>query len=164
MPAVEIHRTTPDDRERLRRIRLAALADSPDAFSGTLAEAAALPDAEWRHRATPSTSSACFIAGEGDTWIGMCVVLVRAATELVSVWVDPSHRRRGVVTALLEAAIEWCRHQGHPELLVWVNAANAPAIAAYEKVGFRSTGVSQPFPNRPEQTEMAMRVSVSSHS
>lgn len=164
MPAMEIHRTTPDDWERLRRIRLAALADSPDAFSGTLAEAAALPDAEWRRRATPSSSSACFIAVADGSWIGMCVVLMREATELVSVWVEPSHRRRGAVTALLEAAIEWCRQHGHPDLLVWVNAANVPAIAAYEKAGFRPTGLSQPFPNRPDLTEMAMQVSISSHS
>jgi len=161
MRAVEI-RGTARDWQQLRAIRLAALADSPDAFSGTLAEAGALPDAEWRRRATPSASSVCFVAVAAGVWIGMCAVLLRGGrADLVAVWVHPAHRRRGVVTGLVGAAIEWAAHQGHSELLVGVNAANPAAIAAYEKLGFVRTGASKPFPNRPELTETFMKVSLS---
>jgi GNAT superfamily N-acetyltransferase len=154
---MEIRTIAAADWRTLRETRLAALADSPEAFSGTLMEALALPDDEWRRRAAPGAGSQGFAAVSDGAWIGMCAVLEQdPVPQLVSVWVHPEHRGRGVGSALSSAAVAWCRRRGHATVIVWVNAANAVAIHTYEKVGFRPTGESKPFPGRPELTEIAM--------
>jgi RimJ/RimL family protein N-acetyltransferase len=51
-----------------------------------------------------------------------------------------SHRRRGVGTALLDAAVGWARVNGIRKLELHVFPHNAAAIALYEKYGFRREG------------------------
>jgi RimJ/RimL family protein N-acetyltransferase len=51
-----------------------------------------------------------------------------------------SHRRRGVGTALLDAAVGWARVNGIRKLELHVFPHNAAAIALYEKCGFRREG------------------------
>jgi RimJ/RimL family protein N-acetyltransferase len=55
--------------------------------------------------------------------------------------VAASHRRRGIGTALLEAAAEWARHTGVSKLELHVFPWNEPAIALYERFGFMREGV-----------------------
>ena len=50
------------DWETLRQLRLAALADAPDAFASTLEAEVAYPDEVWRQRAEGGPTSANFIA------------------------------------------------------------------------------------------------------
>jgi L-phenylalanine/L-methionine N-acetyltransferase len=54
--------------------------------------------------------------------------------------VAQSHRRRGVGTALLEAAAEWGRDAGVRKLELHVFPWNTAAIALYEKFGFVREG------------------------
>jgi GNAT superfamily N-acetyltransferase len=49
----------------------------------------------------------------------------------------PEFRRRGVITALLEDAIDKARREGYPRLQVTTFIGNVTAQRAYEKVGFR---------------------------
>jgi ribosomal-protein-alanine N-acetyltransferase len=49
-------------------------------------------------------------------------------------------RRRGVATALLEAAAEWARDAGFGELELDVQEVNEPARALYSKLGFVDSG------------------------
>ncbi|MGY0536566.1 hypothetical protein ACW14X_03545 [Nocardioides sp. YJ-D4] len=51
---VEVRTIAADDWSLLRNVSLQALADSPDAFRTTLAEAQALPEDFWRQRAEGS--------------------------------------------------------------------------------------------------------------
>ena len=51
-----------------------------------------------------------------------------------------SHRRRGVGTALLAEAVAWARGAGVRKLELHVFPHNAPAIALYERFGFRQEG------------------------
>jgi ribosomal protein S18 acetylase RimI-like enzyme len=53
---------------------------------------------------------------------------------------DPRHRRRGVATALLDAAAERARERGLAKLALDTTAANAGARALYERAGFHLTG------------------------
>ena len=49
--------------------------------------------------------------------------------------VAQSHRRRGIGTALLEAAVDWGKHAGVRKLELHVFPWNTAAIALYERFG-----------------------------
>jgi len=51
-----------------------------------------------------------------------------------------SHRRRGIGTGLLEAALEWARHSEVRKLELHVFPHNEAAIRLYEKFGFVQEG------------------------
>lgn len=53
---------------------------------------------------------------------------------------DPT-RRRGVGTALLNAAIEWLRERGMPRVVLGTAAQNETARRLFEQRGFRATMV-----------------------
>jgi RimJ/RimL family protein N-acetyltransferase len=55
--------------------------------------------------------------------------------------VAAGHRRRGVGTALLHAAVDWAREGGVHKLELHVFPHNEPALALYERFGFRREGV-----------------------
>ncbi len=132
-----------DDWERLRSVRLAALADAPEAFGTRHEDVVEWPEAAWReqlHRL------ATFVAVIDDADVGV-VRTVRHAEEpdsvyLISMWVDPRFRRRGVGSALIEVAAEWTRAAGRPRLLLDVRTYNTEALALYRRKGFVPTGVS----------------------
>ncbi|MGH7648949.1 MAG: GNAT family N-acetyltransferase [Gemmatimonadaceae bacterium] len=54
-----------------------------------------------------------------------------------SVYVVPRARRRGVLRALLDAAIDWCDSRGLTELRLHNASENAVANAAWDALGFR---------------------------
>jgi RimJ/RimL family protein N-acetyltransferase len=54
--------------------------------------------------------------------------------------VAATHRRRGVGTALLDAAVGWARQTGVRKLELHVVPHNEAAISLYEKYGFRREG------------------------
>ncbi len=60
------------------------------------------------------------------------------AWHLMNIAVDPARRRTGVARALLEAMIE--RAGRDADYTLEVRASNTPAIALYERFGFRSAG------------------------
>ena len=54
--------------------------------------------------------------------------------------VAASHRRRGIGTALLEAAVDWARRAGVRKLELHVFPWNEAAIKLYESFGFEREG------------------------
>jgi RimJ/RimL family protein N-acetyltransferase len=55
--------------------------------------------------------------------------------------VAAQHRRRGIGTMLLEAAVEWARISGVTKLELHVFPWNAPALRLYESFGFEREGL-----------------------
>jgi ribosomal-protein-alanine N-acetyltransferase len=51
--------------------------------------------------------------------------------------VDPSARRQGVASVLLDDALHWMRRRGVEQALVNTASNNRPALALYESVGFQ---------------------------
>ena len=157
---MEIRTSELGEWARLRDIRLRALGGAPDAFASTREREEAYPESTWRERATPTAQSASFAAIEGGEWVGLGGVVRDAGPEnsaqLVSMWIDPPHRRSGVGRAMVEAIVEWCRANGVRRLRLWVSEPNTPAIALYEGCGFAANGRRQPLPSNPGVTEFAM--------
>lgn len=58
---------------------------------------------------------------------------------IVKLAVHPEHRRQGIATQLLEAALEMLRNIGMLEVCLIVEITRKPAIALYEKFGFEIT-------------------------
>lgn len=62
------------------------------------------------------------------------------ACQVQGVYVDPSRRGEGLCAQGMAAVAEIARAEIAPTVSLYVNAHNAPARAAYAKVGFRQTG------------------------
>ena len=76
-----------------------------------------------------------------------------------SIWVAPTHRRRGVCRALLSALADTERRMGVTDLLIWVLEDNHGAERAYEALGFEPTGEQQFLPTL-ERFERRLRLDV----
>jgi len=149
-----VRRIQPEDADRLKAVRLQALAESPEAFASSLREERALPDRHWREIAVSNArgqASIGFIALDGEAIVGLVAGLlepdVHGAAErgarLVSMWVDPAYRRRGLGRRLAGAVCDWANAIGADRLSLWVARGNAPAVALYRRMGFEPTGRQQ---------------------
>jgi L-amino acid N-acyltransferase YncA len=63
-----------------------------------------------------------------------------AATAEISIYVDPSHRHRGVARSLLDHAIRRTPRLGLRTLLGFVFAHNEPSLALFRRFGFETWG------------------------
>ena len=61
----------------------------------------------------------------------------RPAAELVSVAVDPAQRQRGAAAALLTSTLRRLRRRQVARIHLVVRVGNQPALAFYERYGFR---------------------------
>ncbi|HEY7294156.1 MAG TPA: GNAT family N-acetyltransferase [Dehalococcoidia bacterium] len=162
---VHIRRLRADEGPRLREIRLRALAEAPTAFGSTLAEAEQRPDAAWRERAGAAATGAhsvLFVAEEDGRWLGLAGGLIDGETppgevELVSMWVDPVARGRGIGRELIEAVLSWARAGGAVRVRLWVTEGNAPAITLYRRCGFSLTSETTPHGWHPDLRELLMQ-------
>lgn len=139
----------------VRALRLAALADTPDAFCATHAEEAALPESAWRDRLT-ATDVVNLVARSASEPVGLTVVQLWGSGEVAgvaSVWVAPGGRGHGVGDALLEAALAEARARGYRRAVLEVGDHNVPAQRLYARHGFRPTGVTSTLP--PPRTHVA---------
>jgi putative acetyltransferase len=90
--------------------------------------------------------AAVFVAEDGGRIVGRLSIArdqhpaSRHVADL-GLMVAASHRRRGIGSALLDAAAEWARHAGVSKLELHVFPWNEPAIRLYERFGFEREGV-----------------------
>ena len=104
-----------------------------------------------------------FIAERDGEWIGLATGLAKDPDDpndtrpvLSGMFVGPSWRGRGVGVALVDAVIAWARARRASGLCLWVTATNSPAIALYNKCGFRRTGETKPLAHSPSIAELRM--------
>jgi ribosomal protein S18 acetylase RimI-like enzyme len=157
-----VRAVTEGEWRMLRSVRLQALANAPTAFGSTLAEANMLTEDHWRDRARGSTTSRQFLAWLDKDAVGIAGLFDEGdgSAQVVSVWVRPEHRGRGVARALTMAAMDFAAAAGIVRLTLWVTDGNASARRLYDSMGFRPTGNRQPLPSQPslDEHEMAVRV------
>ena len=73
---------------------------------------------------------------------------------LEALWVDPSVRRVGLGSGLIEAVAAWSRDRGAANLELSVTVGNEAAAALYARAGFIETGRRRPLPADPSRTEV----------
>jgi GNAT superfamily N-acetyltransferase len=164
---VQIRRAHPDEWATVRDVRLAALADAPDAFASTLSRERARTEPQWRcrirawpwflawHAGTPAGLVAAVpdqpASGPpaGDRPAGPAAgPATRGARgwHLVSMWVSPQVRGTGVAELLVGAVVDHAGAVGAPRITLWVVVGNARARAFYRRMGFTATGRRQVYP------------------
>ena len=164
-----VRRIRADEGQRLRSIRLAALADAPGDATTTLARAEARSDDHWVEAAAANSSGglqATFFAETvdddgnvtGDEPVGLIGAYANESgiVNLVGLWSAPGHRDVGVASALLAAVAEWAATIGADRLRMWVVERNEFAKAFYRNEGFVPTGATIPYELDPRLHQVAM--------
>lgn len=142
-----IDRLGPVDWRRQRALRLAALAADPDAFYRSLAEEEAFGPDRWRERLSGTAATWVAVVDDVDVGLGGCLPNSHdGLPELVSLWVSPSARGRGVAGLLVQAAADFARSTGAAELRLWLADTNAAGRALYDRLGAPPTGRTGHFP------------------
>lgn len=144
---LEIQRLKSFEGERWRSIRLAALRDAPDAFGTTLAEATAFPPEIWSRQVVKFSTFIAVLDGVDVGVVrGSPDVEKRNAALLLSMWVAPDARGKGVGDALVDVVRDWAGADGFSQLILAVADANLSAIALYAWKGFVPTGETGTLP------------------
>ena len=139
----------PNEWQRLRSIRLQALADSEHAFGGTLEAESIETETAWRAKFEKNDFLIASVDGvdgammyievlNGDfgatCWIGGC-------------WSNPIFRGKGLMRAMFTFIDEQEKDWKIQGLGVWTDNYNA--IAAYEKLGFVKMGEDTESTRKP---------------
>jgi ribosomal protein S18 acetylase RimI-like enzyme len=153
---VPVRRLTTDDIDLLRTIRLEALRTDPDAFGSTLEREESRSDDDW---GAWLSRCATFVSEEAREAVGLAGGMIDEAdgdrAVLISMWVAPASRGRGVGSALVNAVVEWAATAGKQRVDLLVIEGNAAAIALYEKCAFTFTG-EQVHRDRDHAVELMM--------
>ncbi len=154
--AFRVRRIAPDDAERLRSVRLAALADAPGSFWQTLADESARPGEDWRARALRNSAGdahTTFLLERDGAPTGMVDVyqpsLAPEFRELAAMWVAPAVRGMGAAGVLLDAAVGWARTVSAVGVRLWVVPTNMAAVRIYARHGFEPVGSPEPDTDDP---------------
>lgn len=157
---VLVRETVMDDWQALRDIRLEALRDAPTAFWSTYEQEAPRGEEHWRDRSSRGGTFLAFLteATEAAEPVGLIGAYQADAktVELVSMYVRPVARGRGVGEALVATVIDWASRRNAASVHLWATETNAPARALYERCGFTLTGERQQMPFDPSLGEVAM--------
>jgi ribosomal protein S18 acetylase RimI-like enzyme len=148
--AVAIRPVRADEWRRWRETRLRMLRDDADFFSTRYDDMVREPDQVWREwvaDAAAGDQKTLFVAEEDADWLGVVGAFARvnpSEVQLISMWVDPQARGRGVARDLIRAVAQWTAKRGSTRVVLFVQEANLPAQQLYERAGFRPTGDRTP--------------------
>ena len=156
---IEIRVLSSNEWPIFRDLRLAALAEAPDAFGTRLAEWQGPRDtaARWTQRlADVPFNAVAYLAASPVGIASGTTADANDGIELISMWVAPAARGKGAGEALIAAVVGWARAQGAAHVWLSVREENERAAALYERCGFADEGsIDQPGP--PER-RMALKL------
>ncbi len=157
---MSIRRIRVEDAAAFRQLRLRALAADPNAFASSYESEVNRTIETWETWAALSSAGpdqAMYLAEVDDDLVGLAGAFRLEddprRMHLISMWVDPEHRRTGIGRALTEAVVTWARQSDADEVMLWVVAESGGAQRLYEEAGFEATGNSMPLPSNPSLVE-----------
>jgi ribosomal protein S18 acetylase RimI-like enzyme len=140
------------DWQRLRDLRLRALATDPDAFLASLEWMRELPESHWRERATPSETQVTLVEDRDGDFVASVAAFVADDPDtayLVGMWVAPEVRGTGIAVLLVEHVLHWAREHGRTRVVLSVKRSNTPAVLLYAKCGFVEIARPAQMPYEP---------------
>jgi GNAT superfamily N-acetyltransferase len=139
---IELRELTPDDWQDWRELRLAALADAPFAFGSQLADWVDAEESRWRAR-LELPGSLNLIAVLDGTAVGMASGVhddeEPGVTAVISMWIAPPGRGKGVGDAMMARIESWARAASSHTLKLSVVKGNEKAHALYLRNGYLDT-------------------------
>jgi len=137
--AIRVRMLGADDWQLWRKLRLEALEEAPYAFSSKLADWQGDGDTEARWRARLSAVPINLVAELYEMPAGMVSATAQnlsGTVELISMWVAPFARGRGVGDHLVSAVVKWAQEQQAARIVLAVLEGNEAAAALYLRHGF----------------------------
>ncbi|MFG1962681.1 GNAT family N-acetyltransferase [Nonomuraea sp. NPDC049028] len=162
---IELQELSADDWALWRELRLVALEEAPYAFGVPLSEWQGDGDREerWRDRLSIPGSRNLIALLDGKP-AGMASGIPGerdGVTELISMWVVPEARGRGVGDHLIRAVAAWAVEVGAEVLELAVAPFNDKAIALYRRHGFEDTSqLGDELPNGLRELVMAKKLAI----
>ena len=155
---IDVRTVGPDDWRTWRMLRLAALAEAPYAFGSVLADWQGTADREERWRSRLALAGAHNLVAHVDGEPAGMASGVPAESagesadegetvEVISMWVAPAARGRGVADALLREVEQWARTRGAAVMRLAVALGNDAARRLYERHGYVDTGLREVMPD-----------------
>jgi ribosomal protein S18 acetylase RimI-like enzyme len=73
-----------------------------------------------------------------NLWLGNAIdpVTGESYAHILTLYVQPAHRRQGLATALLQQAQNWAKKRGNRQIGLQVYSHNQPAQILYRRLGF----------------------------
>jgi ribosomal protein S18 acetylase RimI-like enzyme len=144
-----------DSWQEWRGLRLRALNDAPEAFGSSFADWQSAGESRWRNRLDEVAYNV--IADLDHVPAGMASGSnTDRGVELMSLWIAPFARGKGIGNALVNSVVGWAVSAGCGEVSLNVREANAPAIALYRRHGFVDAGLNYEDANPIEPPEHKM--------
>jgi ribosomal protein S18 acetylase RimI-like enzyme len=152
--SVSIRTVRADEWRSWRDVRLRMLREEAAFFGTRWEDASRDPDERWQtwtEEAARGETRVVFVAESGDRWLGVVGAFVRVdprEAQLISMWVDPAARGRGLAERLIAAVAGWARDRGCTHVFLFVQETNVRAQRLYERAGFQPTGARERVPRR----------------
>jgi ribosomal protein S18 acetylase RimI-like enzyme len=143
---IKIREAMPSDVVQFRELRLAALQDSPTAFSADYDVNLNHPMSFWEGRVKPGEHGKLFFAEYESQLIGMTGIRQGESPKtkhggyVWGVYVHPEWRGLHIAETFIETCIEWARMMEIDIVKLGVMTNNTSAVRCYERCGFTIYG------------------------
>jgi ribosomal protein S18 acetylase RimI-like enzyme len=155
MNEIEITHLTVADWQAYRELRLEALRESPQAFGSSFHESVSRPDSHWQYRleeAARGEEGWLLFARSGQKLVGLIGAyhdkvasqqLGTQVAEVISVYVTPAARGRGISKLLMQSILDVLKESGIHTARLDVNPDQIPALRLYQGFGFTTIDIEQ---------------------
>ena len=133
---------TTNDWQDLRRMRLAALADSPRFFLGRYEEEASRSARWWQDKCSRGNWVLACLGKETIGLVGVtrCDDIPPSGRYIESLWITPAWRRFGLASVFICKVMRKLAADGVGSIWLWILDGNNPAGNLYKKLGFVDDG------------------------
>lgn len=145
MDDIEIRLLDEVEWQLYREVRLAALADAPDAFVARVEDEAPRGEEFWQERMSRAHR---FVAEREGRPVGLVGLGLHdgdpETAEVFGLWTAPTMRGQRVARGLVSAAAQKAAEDGRRLLYFWAGSDNASAVGFASSFGFRPTSKRRP--------------------
>lgn len=147
-----VRKLTPEDAPAFQALRLSGLRECPTAFASSYEEECDRPLSSVADRLAAQDDRAVLGAFVGGNLVGLVGIKREEPRKLAhkarlwGMYVAPANRKQSVGRQLVAEALALARSQLNArQVTLGVNAENGPALALYERMGFKPFGREPAF-------------------